>query len=253
MINTTSDDKRLKLIAAILNQAENTDVEAEKDTFFSAAQSMATKHGIDLAIARQFTKYGEKAKQNEVQVIRVEIGEKGDRGAGTYSDLMIGIIDANEIMWLRANDNSWVELYGMKFDIEYAKDLYAVLLTQMVIECRIFLDSDEWKLDGTTRSDARISFCYGFTTHIKQRLTNTRLEAERSAQNQHVDDGVSVALVLSDQRKEIRSTYYSKRSGLRTYYGNSGSNRAGHRSGHQSAANANLHSHNEISSRKSIS
>lgn len=249
---STTDEKRLATIAAILNKAENTDNEAEKDTYFSAAQNMATKHGIDLAIARQHTRSGEKSKQNEVQVARIEIGRKGDRGSGTYSDLLISIADANEILWVRDLGNTWVELYGMKFDIEYAQNLYAVLLVQMVTECNEFLTEGTWREHGDSRMDAKISFCSAFMGQIKHRLTQARLDAEREAQSKHTDDGVSVALVLADQRREIRGKYYEKRRGIGTYRLPSGRNHAGHRKGHEAGNNANLHNRDEIDSRKSI-
>lgn len=199
-----SDTGIMERIVAILNKAENTDNEHERKSFMQAAHAMSAKHSIDLSMARAHSEDKEKSRQNLPIQKSFEMGVKGDRGAGTYSDLLIAIGEAHEMTWWRIG-NQEVELYGLSFDMEYVEKLYPILLIQMVEETTEFLNSGDWKRDGITRSDARFSFCRSFATTVKERIYSARIEARREAEKDYSD--TSLALVLSDQKKEVRSLF----------------------------------------------
>lgn len=200
----SSSDKVLERIARILKQAENTDNEHERDTAMNAAHMLSSKHSIDLSMARAYAEGEEQSRQNLPSQKSFEMGQKGDRGAGTYSDLLIAIGEAHDMDWWRYG-NEEVSLFGLSFDMEYVERLFPILLIQMVEETRTFLDSGEWKQDGVKRTEARYSFCRSFARRVKERIATARYQAKREAEQQYSGSGME--LVLSDQRKEVRSLF----------------------------------------------
>jgi hypothetical protein len=237
----------LELIANLLRKAERTDNEHEAEAFMSRAQTLASRHSIDLAIARAHTAKAE--KREEVEEQSVVIGTKGKRGLAQYVRLFLNICEVNDIRCLIAHDSTVVYAMGFPSDIEMVKTLYGSLVVQMVQAGEAYLKSGEYKKDTvyvpgrfkrTTRNywggwneewvdgcekpvDGRVarrSFYEGFTTQITARLREAKALAVEEAQQEHtevssvVENGqalTSMALVLREKKAEIDS-FYGERS-----------------------------------------
>lgn len=242
--------KQIQLISRLLAQADGTDSDAERDTAMSMAQTLASKYEIDLEVARSFRSEEERRRENRVVVIDVEIGEPKNRGAGTYSDLMIAIADANGVRWIRGDNNAWVRLYGMSFDIEVIQKLYLTLLVQMIREANAFIEEGSWREErGVSALGARKAFCHNFSARIKQRLNEARMRAEWEANREHGD---KVAIVLADKRREINQAYYGANRNRRWYSPDRGSGRAGAAAGRRAGDRANLHDSRGVGQRGRI-
>jgi len=246
----SNNDKVIEKIAAILNKAENTDNEAERDTFMQAAQMMSSKYAIDLEVARRHTKGKQESVENQIVTVQVDTGRKGEKYAyrRQYADLMIAMAEANVLPWLVSNQGFYVKVIGPKFEVEQLEKLYAVLLTHMVADLTAYLNGDTWQEKIADRDTARASFVAGFCQHIKDRLIDARLDAERQANDEY---GSEAALVISDKRQETWSAYQRPR-GWGYTPGRGGNNRAGREAGRKSASNANLHNRDAVGARGRI-
>lgn len=192
-----SDDKVLEKIAQILTKAERTDNPHERDTFFAAADALAAKHSIDLALARAHTE-GKERSRHRVVAKTVVVGTKGDRGGGTYAELLVDLAEGHDMAWAIRGEK--VTLFGTEFDIAYVEKLYPSVLFHMVQDVQKFLDEGEWKGEGVKRLDARFSFCRSFGLVVRRRIKDIRKDAISDA-------GSGAELVLADQRTEIRKLF----------------------------------------------
>lgn len=237
-------------ISHLLAMAENSDKEGEIDVAMRRAQKLSTRYGIDLEMARRHRGEQEVAKPI---VRQVELGKKGDRGAGSYSMLLGAICRANEIRVLYYG-NSKIEMFGFSDEIEYAEMVYAVVAPQMVAECNAYIKSGDWKGKAENISDARRSFYYGFTSKIEQRLAQARIEAEGEAEEEYAEKGQSAALVISDRKEATESVYKEKMvaEGATIRKWNTGKSRASKSRGSLKGSNARLGIHDEVSSRGKI-
>lgn len=240
-------DQNLDLIAALLRKAERTDNEHEADAFMSRAQTLASRHSIDLAIARAHTAKAEKREEVEEQAITM--GAKGKQGLAQYVRLFLNICEVNEIKCLIAHDSTTVYAMGFPSDIEMAQTLYGSLVVQMVQAGEAYLKSGEYKKDtvripgrykrvrspywgfdevwveGTEKPvDGRVarrSFYEGFITKITSRLREAKNEALEQATEENtevstvVDEATgqaltSMALVLREKKAEVDLFYAEK-------------------------------------------
>jgi hypothetical protein len=120
----------LDIIAKILAKAERTNHEAEREMLFARAQTLSTRHSIDLALARQHTA---KAEQREVPEERtVVIGQSRTKGLARLVRLFLNIAEVNDVKCLISGDSTVVYAYGFPSDIEVVEALYASLSVQMV-------------------------------------------------------------------------------------------------------------------------
>lgn len=239
-----------KKIALILNKAENTDNEDERDTFFVAAQKMATRAEIDLDVLRYENREEENKKHNKVEIRRVEMGQKGDRGAGAYSDLYVEIARVNEIrcIW----NNSEVDAYGFPFDLDHTEALFNVVVGQMVADCIKYLDSDEWRGYAKNKNDARKSFYEGYRNRIVLRLKKAKKEAEADAEEEYAEKGVSTSLVLADKKRKVESVYWKDAYKYGYNRKARGTSAEARRAGDQAGKSARISSSSEISGRGQI-
>jgi hypothetical protein len=97
---------------------------------FARAQTLSTRHSIDLALARQHTA---KAEAREVPEERtVVIGQSRTKGLARLVRLFVNIADINDVKCLISADSTVVYAYGFPSDIEVVEALYASLSVQMV-------------------------------------------------------------------------------------------------------------------------
>src|SRR5699024_3217094 len=196
MASSTSTSQK---IALILKKAEGTSNEHERETFFAAAQQMATRAEIDLDVLRYQNREEENKKRNQVEMRNVQMGTKGDRGGGAYSELFVAIARVNDVRCLR--NNIEVDAYGMPFDLDHTEVLFDVIVQQMVRDCIEYIDSREWKGKAKNVHDARRSFYTGYRERIAARLKEAKRLAEKEAKADYEKQGVSTELVMADKKQ----------------------------------------------------
>ncbi len=122
-------DRALSRIAGLLRKAEGTDNAHEAEIFLARAQELATRHSIDLALARAVEPPRTRATPATRQIT---IGEPGTRGLSTYVQLFLAIAGPNDVRVDIARNSTWVIAFGMKSDIAAVEVLYSSLLPQMI-------------------------------------------------------------------------------------------------------------------------
>ncbi|NUS90830.1 MAG: DUF2786 domain-containing protein, partial [Nocardia sp.] len=127
--NAVSDRLLIK-IGGLLRKAESTDNEHESEAFLAAAQRLATRSSIDLAVARAHTRDRERPPALIQRM--VPIGEPGRKGLRTYVQLFVAIAAANDVRCDVARSSTQVYAYGFAADIAVCEALYSSLLVQMV-------------------------------------------------------------------------------------------------------------------------
>ena len=243
-----TEDKQLAKVAAILAKAERTDNEAEREAFMHAAETLAAKYSFEMDLLRSLNKEKSEEGQNRVISKTFDIGTKGDRGAGTYSDLLIAIAEAHDMSWYRWG-NDQVALYGGSFDMAYIEAVYPTILVHMVQESNKFLKSGVWKVRDVTRSEARYSFCLAYSQRVKQRM----VEARQDVVQEFANEGKNVSLVLADKRAETYKLYWENHSSGK-YYHDSRVSRSyeGRKSGDSAGAKVRISLADEVSETKRL-
>jgi len=280
-----SEDRSLERIAGLLNQAENTDNEAEAAAFMEAAQRLATMRGVDLARARSHTK----SKETTAPIQRtIRIGEAGTKGLRTLVDLILGIAHANDVKCSIARNATRVYAHGYAEDIDMVERLYASLMVQMVTASRAFIKTGAFKQDtvykyvkvrGTnwmgqpcvdyeyrhvpvSALTARLEFQGSFADRIEYRLYEAKQAAEAAAIAEDVAEDVAApgetfgtALVLADKKDTVEKFYKEVANvGRRSYRGHqSGSSYTSQSAGRSAANSARLSGSQELpSARKGV-
>lgn len=245
---TSTNEKYLTRLAAILNQAENASTDEESAAYMAKAQELSTAYQIDLEVARQTTV--DKNRRPVPIQKTLTIGYRGQRGLKRRAELCIAIATVNDVEVNIARDGSRVYFFGFDTDIETVEILYASLLLQMAQSSDAYLKSGAYKeeivgrwvhrrnswgyleeqyvekpVDGRV---ARASFEEAFRYRIAARLREARLEARSKASEEQVTiDGVSSSkdLVLRNKAVEVHD-FYKAHSTARGHF--SGSSSSGH-------------------------
>jgi hypothetical protein len=253
-------DRMLTRIGGLLRKAESTDNEHEAEAFLAAAQRLATKSSIDLAVARAHF-VGCERRPTPVQRI-IPIGEPGKRGLRTYVQLFVAIAAANDVRCDVARTSTQVYAYGFDSDIDTCEALYASLLVQMVRA------SDQYIKSGAYRSatvekivvekrwgrqvrrrvqapvagvTARLNFQMAFAARIGRRLAEVKAEVEKAeVEKAGVEaevlpgdtEVVGTALALRDKEIELTDFYARTSEARGTWRGPQTS------AGHSAAARA---------------
>lgn len=224
-------DRMLTRIGGLLRQAESTDNEHEAEAFLAAAQRLATRSSIDLAVARAHIA-GRERRPTPIQRV-IPIGEPGKKGLRTYVQLFVAIASANDVRCDVARTSTQVYAYGFDSDIDACEALYTSLLVQMVRA------SDQYIKSGSYRSatvekmvvekrwgakvqrrvqapvaavTARLNFQMAFAARVGRRLAEVKAEVEAEVVPAESATGTALAL----RNKEIELTdFYSRTSDAR--------------------------------------
>ncbi|WP_406268090.1 DUF2786 domain-containing protein [Nocardia sp. NBC_00881] len=225
-------DRMLTRIGGLLRKAESTDNEHEAEAFLAAAQRLATRSSIDLAVARAHIA-GRERRPTPVQRI-IPIGEPGKRGLRTYVQLFVAIASANDVRCDVARTSTQVFAYGFDSDIDTCEALYTSLLVQMVRASDRYIKSGAYRsatvekvvvekrwgrqvrrrvqapLAGVT---ARLNFQMAFAARIGQRLAAVKAEVEAEALPEG-STATGTALALRDKEIQL-ADFYSRTSQAR--------------------------------------
>lgn len=123
------DEHTLETMTKILQRAEDTDSEAERETCLARVQRLATRHQVALAVLR--SRSDDQAAPEVPVEETIEIGRRGQRSLWCYVNLMTSIMAANNLQGVVSGGNTSVTLLGFRSDLEVAKTLFYSLVRQM--------------------------------------------------------------------------------------------------------------------------
>lgn len=264
-----AQDKLLTRIGGLLRQAESTDNEHEAEAFLAAAQRLATRSSIDLAVARAHVT-GRERRATPVQRV-IAIGEPGKRGLRTYVQLFVAIAAANDVRCDVARTSTQVYAYGFDSDIAACEALYTSLLVQMVRASDLYIKSGQYRsatveklvvekrygrrvqrrvLAPVAAVTARLNFQMAFAARIGRRLATVKADVEAEAQ---ADTTASpgTAIALRDKELELTSFYTRTSEARGTWRGpqeSAGYSPAARRAGDRAGRSARLGSSPELGS-----
>ncbi|MFE9321571.1 DUF2786 domain-containing protein [Nocardia sp. NPDC052278] len=224
-------DRMLTRIGGLLRQAESTDNEHEAEAFLAAAQRLATRSSIDLAVARAHIA-GRERRPTPMQRM-IPIGEPGKKGLRTYVQLFVAIAAANDVRCDVARTSTQVYAYGFESDIDTCEALYTSLLVQMVRASDQYIKSGQYRSATVDKIvtekrwgrkvqrriqapvaavTARLNFQMAFAARIGRRLAEVKAEVVAEVVPETVAAGTALAL----RNKEIELTdFYKKTSDAR--------------------------------------
>lgn len=228
-------DKLLTRIGGLLRQAESTDNEHEAEAFMAAAQRLATRSSIDLAVARAHIA-GRERRPTPMQKV-VAIGEAGKKGLRTYVQLFVAIAAANDVRCDVTRTSTQVYAYGFDTDIATCEALYTSLLVQMVRASDHYIKSGAYrsatveKIVVETRwgrkvqrriqapvaaVTARLNFQMAFADRIGRRLAQVKADVEAEAVGADTAAAESAGTALALRNKDLELTdFYSRTSEAR--------------------------------------
>ncbi|MFI6871210.1 DUF2786 domain-containing protein [Nocardia sp. NPDC050406] len=227
----SSQDKMLTRIGGLLRQAESTENEHEAEAFMAAAQRLATRSSIDLAVARSHVADRERRPVPVQRVI--SIGEPGKKGLRTYVQLFVAIASANDVRCDVARTSTQVYAYGFDTDIDTCEALYSSLLVQMVRASDQYIKSGAYK-SGTVEKvvtetrwgrrvqrrvqapvaavTARLNFQMAFAARIGRRLAEVKSEVETEAVRTDIAETAPTGTALALRNKEIELVDFYKQT-----------------------------------------
>ncbi|WP_174553607.1 DUF2786 domain-containing protein [Nocardia arizonensis] len=249
-------DRMLTRIGGLLRKAEATDNEHEAEAFMAAAQRLATKTSIDLAVARAHIAGRERRATPTQRVIA--IGEPGKKGLRTYVQLFVAIASANDVRCDVARTSTQVFAFGFESDIDTCEALYASLLVQMVRASDHYIKSGQYRTATVEKVvektewgrrvrrsvrvpaapvTARLNFQMAFAARIGRRLAEVKSEVEAEAVAQAAA-ATGTALALRDKEVALTDFYRRTSQARGTWRGpqasaghSAGARRAGDRAG----------------------
>jgi hypothetical protein len=228
-------DKLLTRIGGLLRQAESTDNEHEAEAFMAAAQRLATRSSIDLAVARAHIA-GRERRPTPMQKV-VAIGEAGKKGLRTYVQLFVAIAAANDVRCDVTRTSTQVYAYGFDTDIATCEALYTSLLVQMVRASNHYIKSGAYKSATVEKIvvetrwgrkvqrriqapvaavTARLNFQMAFADRIGRRLAQVKADVEAEAVGADTTAAESAGTALALRNKDLELTdFYSRTSEAR--------------------------------------
>lgn len=256
---TGVDDGIMAHVSKIYAQAEapGRTVE-EKQAFLERAQTLATRHQIDLAILRkkQADANGDADRERPTtgalfslmalpnvtyRNLAVELGSRIGRAHGAQCTIR--------------GKSQYLTFYGFPEDIALTELMLTRVTPMMFDAADEYIQSPERKASGVAAKSARIAFCQSFATEVGRRLSEAVRQTTEAAvaedeQRQIVDDpndvtASSTALAIRSKELEVADyiAHEFRRIGVRGSWKGSRSSdwgRGSYEAGKSAAKNANL-------------
>jgi hypothetical protein len=223
-------------ITLLLNKAEGASTPEEAEAYFQKAQDIATKHAIDIEVARA---NGGPHQASVLTSKRFQMGQRRQFGLYTYVELFSGVAYANDVQVAVAHNSTYVIAYGYDTDIAVVETLFTSLLLQMSHASAAYIASGEYKNEKVWRdgywenyggargrewveagykpvhgSTARNSFQKAFAVRVGQRLWEAR---QRSMQSQTASPGTGAELVLV-RKADVVKKHFAATANVRGKY-----------------------------------
>ena len=221
-------DSVVTRIGKLLAKAESTDSVEEAEALFAKAQALASRHAVELAVARRFQAAGEQRETPEERTIT--LGRAGQHHLKQLAALFLVVADANDLKCLIATNSSVVYPLGFPSDLEVTEAIYVALAEQMVRLGNAWLAGGSWREERyragvdrwgrivtkpMTSRVARRSFYEGFITEIHRRFGEAREAAVQESTQRHaaeaaVSEGKRVSvttLALREKAEEVNEFY----------------------------------------------
>ena len=201
---------------------------AEAASAMAAAQKLARKHAVDLAVARHLGQADEQVDVLEARVI--EVGEYRAAANGVKLRLFHVLSDANMVTYHYRTNKTSLTALGYSTDIDATVDMWTVLCETMLRQADEYLSGNDWR-DGKvvvarwwdvaeheyktetkpiTKRQARLDFYDGFYMAITSRMWD--VEREQRAQMDEVAEGIegmtgaelsTTALALRERKAQV--------------------------------------------------
>jgi putative metallohydrolase (TIGR04338 family) len=229
-------ESTLMKIGKLLRQAENAGTQEEAATFTEAAQRLAAKYSVSLAVAR--SKQAKTEERSAPVVEHFAISTRGKHGNAERVMLLGHVARMNDLRHTIYNGNAAVDLYGFKEDIDMTKALYESLASQMEFAYNAYLAEEpaayrivhervnepgmttQWKqvpkkIHGVTR---RVEFYSAFVSTVGRRLRDLKdkMVVEAEADPEWSED---TALAIRGKEIEVTDFFRSKFSSKRSWGG----------------------------------
>lgn len=226
--NHTMSPSMIARIGKLLAKADSTESTAEAEALFAKAQTLATIHSVDLTVVRYQHTAAEAPEVPEERALYM--GTARTLILPAKIDLWRAVAYVNDIHWSVAHDKTVVHPVGFPSDLDTAKIMFDVLVTQMVRFGDEWITSRAWEGDTywteagyRTRNGwrswepsverpvdakmARRSFYDGFASSVDARLREARTDAVAAAKERdtsHDDKALTVtALALVDKQARL--------------------------------------------------
>lgn len=201
---SSTNEKWVRRINALLAQAEGTDNEAEAATFMAKAQELMTKFAIEEAELAK----ADPTRKTRPTTVTVDFGKFG-AGIKAKRILLNEIATINRCkVWMHSG-RKFMSIAGFEEDVEFVQMLFGSILIQMESACVTALAND--RLPGENASSFRTSFMYAYVSRVARRLKEAQAIRER-----HLNDATpGTAIVLRDRRTEVDQYVESKVGKLR--------------------------------------
>lgn len=220
MTTLQTDNPTLVKIAALLRQAESTNIEEEAKAFNEKAQRLASLHSINLAMAANFIPAHERKESPTHKSITWGGEYHRKRGNDQLVSLFTAIAGANDVRCNIYQDSSGVIAFGFPSDIEMVEMLFASLMIQMSEQVTAYLKKGEYKSELVYREkkvynkswggydivpgryqmdgrEARRAFQAGFISEISSRLHAARRKAVQETEESRIMEAKAMGVEVN--------------------------------------------------------
>lgn len=189
-----ADDKMIDKIQALLNKAENTTFEAERDTFLAKAQELMTKHAIER------WQLGKAKGVDEKPVQVYFIYSNNDANLPGKKQLLAAAAKAAGcevvLVGARGQKRDFKACFiGYAADAEFAQMLY----TSLALQAQRFAPADVRKVKARFTD-----FMLGFASVVAARL------AEQEREDAKVDDYLPAMIDRSEDVRKARDEFFPR-------------------------------------------
>ena len=201
-------DKIARQIVALLNKAESTTSEHERDALLEKATQLRLKYLIEDA---QLKAHDNTPKEKIVW--KDMLAEKHAAFIKAKRELLTGLANLNNCQPLLMGKRDYMQIVGHESDIDYVQFLYASLMLQM--ERAMATDEHNRPTYDSIRS-WRTSYAHAWVRRVLQRLQAFKTSSEHAAEA----STPGTALVLRDRSTEVAQRVSERYPHTRSAYKN---------------------------------
>lgn len=209
MAERTHLEKITDRIVGLLNKAESTTSEHERDALLETATQLRLKYLIEDADLRSRSQ----DKPKEKIIVRDMLREKHAAYIKAKRELVFGLASLNHCKSVLIGKRDYIQIMGFQTDVDYVQFLYASLLLQME---RSIAREQHLKPSYESLRTWKTSFAHAYVRRVVSRLKGFQVTAEASTPG--------TELVLRDRNKEVVQQFEVRYPRLRQMYKNTSTN-----------------------------